>query len=90
MSDDMLKSSMYYFAQKATMEIKHFVEINLYKKITKEIDGGLYYSGRIPPDYGFEGYPELCDAVIDLNRTTFCVPVMDRFSPVAFAISIKE
>ena len=88
-SDDMLKSLMYYFARKATMELKHFVEINLYKKITEEIDGVLYYSGRIPPDYGFEGYPKLCDAVIDLNRTTFCVPVMDRFSPVAFAISME-
>ena len=65
------------------MELKHFVEI------TKEIDSVLYYSGRIPPDYGFEGYPELCDAVIDLNQTTFCIPAMDRFNLVAFVISME-
>ena len=59
------------------------------RKRSKEIDGVLYYVGRIPPDYGFDGYPELCEAVIDLCRTTFCVPVMDQWSPVAISIAME-
>ena len=67
----------------------NIVWTNLYQKITEEIDCVLYCSGRIPPDHGFEGYPELCDAVNDLNRPTFCMSVMDQFSLVAFAISME-
>ena len=60
-----------------------------YVNISKGIGGVLYYVGRIPPDYGFYGYPELCEAAIDLCRTTFCVPVMDQWSPVAISIAME-
>ena len=48
----------------------------------------FYYSGRILADYKFDGYPELCEAVIDLCSTSFCFPVMDQYSPVAIALEV--
>ena len=63
------------------MELKQFLDKKKYVNITKEIDGVLYYSGRILGDLSFEGYPELCQEAIDLYPTSFCVPVMDQYSP---------
>ena len=70
------------------MEVRHFLKPGKYDNITKDVDSILYYSGRILPDYTFDGYPELCEAAIDLCRTTFCVPVMDQYSPVAISVAM--
>ena len=85
----MLKAAFYYFVLKGTNEVKKFLENYKYINISKEIDGVLYYSGRILTDYEFGGNPELCEAAIDLCRTTFCVPVMDQYSPVAISIALE-
>ena len=60
-----------------------------YSNISKEIDGVFYYSGRILQDQEFLGYPDLCKAALDLCQTTFCVPVMDQYSPVAISIALE-
>ena len=86
--DIMIRAAMYYYAWKATLELKQFGDRNLFSKISKEIDGVLYFSGRIPQD-AINGNPELSDVVIDLTQASFCVPIMDRFSPVAFAIAME-
>ena len=88
-SEQMLKSAFNYFAIKASAEVKQFVDKKKYVNISKEIDGVLYYSGRILPDQKFLGYPELCEAALDLCQTTFCVPVMDQYSPVAISIALE-
>ena len=88
-SEAMLKSAFNYYAIKATNEIKHFLDKKKYINISKEIDGVLYYSGRILPDQEFLGYPDLCKAALDLCQTTFCVPVMDQYSPVAISIALE-
>ena len=67
---------MYYFSLKASEELKQFSNLGIYANITKDIDGVLYYSGRILENYKFDGYPGLCEAAIDLCRTSFCVPVI--------------
>ena len=46
MTDDMLRSAMYYFAWKASLELKKFVDIRKYDHITEEIDIVMYYSGE--------------------------------------------
>ena len=89
LSENMLKSAMYYFSLKASEELKQFSNLGIYANITKDIDGVLYYSGRILENYKFDGYPGLCEAAIDLCRTSFCVPVMDQYSPVAIAIALE-
>ena len=80
---------MYYFSHKSSLEVKKFVKKGNYVNISKEVDEVLYYVGRIPPNYEFDGYPELCVAAIDLCQTTFCVPMMDQYSPVAISIAME-
>ena len=89
MSDSMLNASMYYFSLRASEEMKMFNDRKKYVNISREIDGVLYYSGRILEDYKFGGYPDLCGVVIDLCSTKFCVPVMDQYSPVAISIALE-
>ena len=84
-----LKSALFYYSAKTSLELKQFVNESKYAHITAEVDGILYYSGRILPDYSLDGYPELCEAAIDLCRTTFCVPVVDQYSPVAISIALE-
>ena len=88
-NNDMTKSAMYYFSQKATQEVKKFLEKRKYINVTKEIDGVLYYTGRILNDSKFGGYPQLCSAALDLCPTQFCVPVIDPYSRVAIAIAME-
>ena len=88
MSGNMLKSAMFYFSLEASQEIKRFLASGKYLNIIKEIDGALYYSSRILPDYKFDRYP-LCKAAIDLYHTSFCVPVMDQYSPVAISLAME-
>ena len=88
-TDKMLQASMTYFSLKASNELKHFFAKKKYVNISKEIDGILYYSGRILEDYQFDGYPDLCAAAIDLSSTTFCVPLMSQHSPVGIAVSLE-
>ena len=88
-SEPMLQTAFYYYALKASEEVKKFVDKSRYANISKEIDGVLYYSGRILPDQEFGGRPDICGAALDLCQTTFCVPVMDRCSPVAISIALE-
>ena len=53
------------------------------------MDGMLYYVGRIPSNYNLGGYPDLCETAIDLCSTTFCVPVMDQYYPIAISIAME-
>ena len=88
-SEDMLMASFNYFVLKASNEVRHFGDKKKYTNISKNVDGVLYYSGRILPDHSFQGYPDLCAAALDLCKTTFCVPVMLHHSPIAISISLE-
>ena len=88
-SETLLQSSMYYFSRKASDEVKNFLEPYKYENISKEINGVLYYSGRILEDFQYGGYPNLCRVALDLFKTSFCVPVMDQYSPVAISIALE-
>ena len=86
---EMLKASFYYFSLEASLEVKHFLGKGRYRNLAVEIDNVLYFSGRILPDQQFGGYPQLCDAALDLCRSSFCVPLMDQYSPVALSIALE-
>ena len=75
-----------YFFKKCTLEVKQFTSKKLYEKISEEKDEILYYKGRILPSQKFEGILKLSDVMLDLTASTFCVPVIDHHSPVAYAI----
>ena len=87
--DNMLKAAFNYFVLKASTEMIKFLDKKKYMNISKDVDGVLYYSGRILPDQKFQGYPEICEAALDLCKTSFCVPMMDQHSPTAISIALE-
>ena len=85
-SDDMLSLAKAYFFVKASRELKHFVDPRKYKDDTVMQDGILYHTSRILSDQIVDDKIGLSDVCIDLKASTFCVPVIDAKSPVAYAI----
>ena len=85
-SDEDLTLALNYFYRKCTLEVKQFVDKKSYENISVEKNGILYYSGRILPSQEFGGILKLSDVMLDLTSTTFSVPLVDRKSPVAYAL----
>ena len=83
----MINCALRYYYIKATNEIKQFVSANKYTDITVEKDSILYYSARVLPDQQFSGDLSLCDTSFDLSSSTFCVPMVDSLSPIAYAVA---
>ena len=77
---------MGYFYGKATNEVKHFLDEKDYTKISTDIDGILHYDSRVLTSQNLNGEPQLCDVMLDLSETPFCVPITDKHSPIAYAI----
>ena len=73
-----------HFYKKATVEIKQFLSKNVYKHISKERNEVLYFIGRILPSQ--DGKLNLSDVCVDLTTVSFCVPLVDKFSPLAYAL----
>ena len=85
--DIMIKNAFAYFFKISTLEIKHFLPKHKYCNISKEIDGIMYYTGRILPDQKVDNKLSVANVSYDLSDKTFCVPMVDKLSPVAYAIS---
>ena len=68
-----VKDALAYFFRKSSLEIQHFVPKHKYSEISKEIDGILYYSGRILPIQRVENKLHLADVSFDLCDKSFCV-----------------
>ena len=86
LTDKYLTLALTYFYQKSTEEVKKYLDRKRYQKITSEIDGILYYTGRILPSQTFDGKLNLSDVSLDLTSASFCVPIMDSVSPLAYSI----
>ena len=86
LSNENLITALNYFYKKATLEVKHFLDKNSYKNISVEKCGILYYSGRILPSQRFDNKLNLSDVCIDLSMASFCVPLIEKYSPLAYAI----
>ena len=81
-----ITSARNYFFQKGTQEIKKFLPSKRFKEITSEEHGILKYTGRILDNNDIKIVGRFTNAMRDLSSSTFCVPVLDRFSPVSVAI----
>ena len=83
-----LLEALYYYFTKSTRELKHFNRKESYEKMTTEKNGILYYSGRILPSQKFDNKSDLqlSDVCIDLSASSFCVPMVDKDSPLAYAL----
>ena len=75
-----------YIFKKATAEVKHFMKKDQYEKISKEEDGILKFTGRILPTNEIVVVGNMTDAMKDLSATTFCVPLVEKHSPIAYRI----
>ena len=82
-----IKNSLAYYFRKSTEEVKKFLPKKKYVNISKEINGILYYTGRILPEQKVDQRLSLADVSFDLSEKTFCVPIVDRLSPVAYSLS---
>ena len=86
LDDDLLLSALNYFYKKATLEIKHFLPTGAFKSISREKNDILYFTGRILASQEITGKCNFSDVCIDLNMSSLCVPLVDRYSPFAYAL----
>lgn len=85
LTHDEISDAERYFFEKATKEVKQFSKPKDWKHCTRMIGKVLHYVGRI-----LEGQ-EVTDVeqtMIDLEPMSFVKPILDRHSPVAYAIMI--
>ena len=76
-----------YFFVKGTREVKKFVPAKDYVDVTTEKDGVLYYNARI-----LEGteVTDMANIMTDIEPLQFCVPVLDRFSPLSYSVMMHS
>ena len=86
-SESMVASAMQYYFRAATEEVKHFLPKSKYEQLSTEKSGILYYTGRILPTQEIGGDPTMCDVCLDLVKSSFCVPIVDSLSPIAYSIA---
>ena len=75
-----------YYFKKASLEVRHFVKEAQYTKFSKEKDRKLLYTGRILPTNSTLITGSMTNTMQDLTAATFCVPIFDKHSPLAYAI----
>ena len=84
--EEQINNARTYYFRKATAEVKHFMNDSQYKNISTEKDGLLIYTGRILPVDNITIIGNATNAMKDLTSTTFSVPIVDKYSPVAISI----
>ena len=85
LSDSDLQYSLNYFFMKTTEEVKKFSHPKNYEKNSVERNSILYHAGRVDLKNISFGCA-MTDAMIDLSSGSFEVPIVDKYSPVAFSI----
>ena len=85
-SETILKEAEMYYFRKASDEVKKFLKPQQYKSISKEINGVLYFTGRILPDDNVTIVGQATEVMQDLSSSTFCVPLTDKHSPIAYSV----
>ena len=83
---DEIKAAERYFFKKATDEVIQFCDPKKIERISTLKEGILMYTGRILPDDNATIVGRFTDAMLDLTSTSFCVPLVEKHSPVAYSI----
>ena len=86
LTDKEINKAEQYFFKKGSLEVKQFVKQSKYKNITEDINGILTFTGRILPTDEVQIITPMTSAMKDLHSTMFCVPVLDKYSPISYAI----
>ena len=75
-----------YFFKKGTSEVKHFNKESFYSKFCEEKDEILLYTGRILPSDEVSVVGKYTNCMLHLCNSKFCVPVLDKYSPISYSI----
>ena len=67
--------------------MKHFLKPSQFKDISEEVNGVLTYTGRILPTDNISIVGRATQAMKDLTSTMFCVPLVEKDSPLAYSIA---
>ena len=84
--EKMMNAAKAYFFEKASSEVTKFLDPKKYKNISTLNDGILYHTGRILMVQQIDSRSHIADACLDLSASTFCVPITDAHSPVAYSV----
>ena len=84
--EDIEKARRYFFL-KGTREVEKFSDSKDFKSCSVIKDGIRYYTGRILDD---TAEISVENTMLDLSPTSFVKPILDRFSPIAYAIMIDS
>ena len=82
--DELIAAENYYF-KLATKEVKKYVPAKQWKDFSVETEGILYYKSRILDGQAVSDVEKL---FADIEPLSFCRPLVDRYSPLAYAIMI--
>ena len=74
-----------YFFLKGTREVKQFAKKSEYKDCSTLQDGILYFNGRILDGQQIDDVENILG---DLQPLSFCKPMLDRYSPISYAIML--
>ena len=85
LDDEEIEKAKMYFFRKATEEIKFHLKESKYQNISMEKNGVLYYTGRILPTQEIKVVANMTNVMKDLVSTSFCVPLVDCHSPIAYS-----
>ena len=85
LSQQEIQDSQNYFFRAGTREVKHFAKEKDWRHCSVEKEKILYYTGRILDGQEVHSVEK---NMIDLDPLTFVKPILDRYSPVAYAIMI--
>ena len=86
LTDEDLKAAEEYYFTKATLEVKQFNKASYLQKFSKEKNGILYYTGRVLTSDSVTITGRFTNVMSDLSTDTFCVPIIDKFSPLAYSM----
>ena len=86
LTDKELKTAENYFYEKATAEVKKFNNTSRYKHNSTDVNGILRYTGRILPTDSVTILGRATQSMKDLTSKSFCVPMVDKHSPIAYSI----
>jgi len=81
-TEELQRAERYYF-KKATKEVLRYSKEKDYKNCSEMREGILYFTGRLLDGQSPQAFETV---MFDLNPLSFCRPIVDRHSPVAYSI----
>ena len=84
-TEEVMEAEQYFF-KKGSSEVKKFNTPSKYSNISREKSGIIIYTGRILPTDTVAIIGKATQTMIDLQSTSFCVPILDRYSPISYSL----